>query len=146
MMGFYLCLALLAALSAGSDGAPHTRLDVLKIVWATTVGLALAHWFAVSLSARLVHDPDLHHTSGEIFGAQTVMAVMVALVATGAVLVSPIDLERLAARATAALFIGVLVGVESRAGAASARRSLMNGLLALAGGLLIAITKWYISR
>lgn len=59
MMGIYVSVALLAALSAGNDFASHTNLDVLVVVWGTTIGLAIAHWFALSLSIRLVRDPHV---------------------------------------------------------------------------------------
>ena len=49
--GVYVAICLLAALAAVSESAAEDH--VFEIVWGTTVGLALAHWFA-SVSARLV--------------------------------------------------------------------------------------------
>ena len=146
MMGFYVAVALIAALTAGSDGAEHTQLDVLGIVWGTTVGLALAHWFAMILSARVVHDPDLHHTPTEMLYSQLVMAVGVALVATVVVAVLSDDLERLGARITAAMFIAGLVGFEARTGGARRSRAAAYGLIALTIGLTIATLKWFVSK
>ncbi|HEY5148738.1 MAG TPA: hypothetical protein VIJ23_02745 [Mycobacterium sp.] len=57
MMALTVCLVLLAALTAGNDHEPHSKWDVLWIVWATTVGLVLTHCFALLLAARLVRDP-----------------------------------------------------------------------------------------
>lgn len=82
MMGFYVAVALIAALSAGNDHTAHTQLDVLRIVWGTTVGLALLHWFALVLSVHVVDDPGLHHTPSEMLGAQLMMAVGVATAAS----------------------------------------------------------------
>ena len=57
MMALTVCLVLLAALTAGNDHEPHSKLAVLSIVWATSVGLVLTHCFALLLAARLVRDP-----------------------------------------------------------------------------------------
>lgn len=146
MMGFYLSIALMAALVGGNDHEAHSQLDVLTVVWGTTIGLALAHWFAIAVSVRLVRDPDLHHTPSEILASQLMMGVAVAAVATVAVLILPEDLERLGARVTAALFIALIVQIESLAGGASLRRALGLGGVALVGALLIASVKWFIGH
>jgi hypothetical protein len=144
MMGFYVAIALLVALTAGSDHSDQSQLDVLGIVWGTTLGLALAHWFALTVSARLVNDPDLHHTPTEMLLSQIVMAVAVALLATVVVLVCPTNAERLGARLTAALFVGLLVVVESRAGGATTQRALVRGAIALGVAFAIATIKWFV--
>ena len=147
MMGFYVAVALLAALTAtGSDHAAHTKFEVLGIVWGTTVGLAAAHWFAMILSARVVHDPDLHHTPLEMLVSQLVMALAVAIIATVVVAVLSDDFERLGARITAAVFIAGLVGFELRANGATRGKAAGFGLIALAAGLTIATVKWLISK
>ena len=146
MMGFYVAVALIAALSAGSDGAEHTQLEVLGIVWGTTVGLAVAHWFAMILATRVVHDPGLHHTPLEMLYSQLVMALGIAVVATVVVAALFDDLERLGARVTAALFIAGLVGFEARSNGLSRGRALVYGLIALMIGIAIAILKWFLSK
>lgn len=70
MMGIYVSLTLLAVLLTGNDLDGHTKLDVLWLVWGTTIGLAIAHWFALVLSVRLVRDPHVHHTSMEMLLSQ----------------------------------------------------------------------------
>jgi hypothetical protein len=146
MMGFYVAVALIAALTAGNDHTEHTQLGVLGIVWGTTVGLAIAHWFAMILSARVVQDPALHHTPLEMLYSQLVMAVGVAAVASVVVVVLSSDLERLGARITAAVFIAGLVGFEARHNDLSHGRAATYGLVALAIGLAIAALKWFIGR
>ena len=146
MMGFYVAVALLSALSAGSDGAEHSQLEVLGIVWGTTVGLALAHWFATILSTRVVHDPALHHTPMEMLYSQLVMALGVAVVATLVVAVLSADLERLGARITAALFIAGLVGFEAHSNGSSRGRAATYGLIALTIGIATATVKWFLSK
>jgi hypothetical protein len=61
-MVLYLSVVLLAALVAlptgsesqegGHDGGGVHGLGLVGLVWGTTIGLALAHWFAFRLSAR----------------------------------------------------------------------------------------------
>jgi hypothetical protein len=146
MMGFYVAVALIAALSAGNDHTAHAQLDVLRIVWGTTVGLALLHWFALLLSVHVVDDPDLHHTPLEMLSAQLLMATAVAMAATVVVAALSEDLERLGARITAALFIAGLVGFETRRNGVSRGRAMAYGAVALALGLTIATVKWFIGR
>lgn len=146
MMGFYLSIALLAALTAGNDHTPHEQLDVLKIVWGTTIGLGLAHWFAITVSVRLIDDPDLHHTPLEMLYSQMAMGVLLAGVASVIVVLLPDDLERLGARLSAAVFIGVIVEIESRAGGSTLRRAVLNGVLALLVAFVIATIKWFIGK
>ncbi len=146
MMGFYLAIALLAALTAGNDHTAHTQLDVLKVVWGTTIGLGLAHWFAITVSARLVRDPDMHHTPMELLLSQMAMGTVLAAVATLVVVVLPDDLERLGVRLVAALSIGVIVEFESRAGGSSVRTAIGRGALALVVAMVVATIKWFIGK
>jgi hypothetical protein len=146
MMGFYVAIALIAALSTGSDGAEHSQLEVLAVVWGTTVGLSLAHWFAMTLAARVVHDPELRHSPLEMLSSQLVMVVGVALIATIVVAVLPEDLERLGVRLAAAIFIAGLVGFEARASGSPHRTAAAYGVIALGVGLSIATLKWLVSR
>src|SRR5436190_15511265 len=115
MMAFYLGITLLVALSVPKDSAPPPMPELLLIVWGTTLGLAVAHWFALGLAAYLVDDPGLHHSPGEMLFSQLVMAVILAVVASIAVLVVPLVQEELSSgRIAVALFVGVLVVLESR--------------------------------
>src|SRR5262245_34736965 len=76
-MALYVSICLLAALTA-----PHLAEDIgaYKIVWGTTLGLAIAHWFAFRVSAQLVaagqlrsHDADL--SAAQLTGAAAVGAL-----------------------------------------------------------------------
>lgn len=146
VMGLTVAIALLAALSAGNDTSPHSKLDVLAIVWGTTVGLALTHWFALLVTARLVSDPDIHYRPTELLISQTVMASVVAICATLVVLAVSTEFDRLGARITAAVFIGVLVSVESRTGGAARQRALAIGFGAMAIAMAIAWVKWSLNQ
>lgn len=144
MMGFTVCIALLAALTAGNDDSPHSKLDVLAIVWGTTVGLALTHWFALILSVRLVKDPTFVYKPLEMLYAQTAMAVLVATTASAIVFVVSAEVDRLGARLTAALFLAVLVGIESRSGGSSLHRAVTMAAVALVVGVSIATAKQFL--
>jgi hypothetical protein len=138
-MAFYLGITLLVALSVPADSAPPPMPELLLIIWGTTLGLAVAHWFALGLAAYLVDDPGLHHTPGEMLFSQLVMAVILAVVASIAVLVVPLVQEELASgRIAVALFVGVLVVLESRRRGHRRLRALALGVVAL--GLALAVT------
>src|SRR5262245_62548046 len=53
-MALYVAICLLAALSVVSGHGEGAHADTFKIVWGTTLGLALAHWFAFRVSSRMV--------------------------------------------------------------------------------------------
>lgn len=145
-MGFYVCVALIAALSIGNDRAGQSLVVVLEIVWVTTLLLAFTHWFAVSIAARLVADPADHHTPLEVLGAEISIASAVALAATVVVLIVPSGYERLGARVTAAIGITLIVGLELLAGGSSRWRAAGYGLAALVFGSAIATAKWFIGK
>jgi hypothetical protein len=145
MMGITVCIVLLAALTAGSDSDPHSRLDVLAIVWATTFALALTHWFAVALSMTLVNDPTFKYTRSELLVTQLGIALIVAVAASIVVLVVPQSYDRFGARMTAAVCLGVLVGTETRGGGRSVRQAVVYAAIALVIAGSIAYVKMIVS-
>ena len=146
VMGLTIALALLVALSAGSDHSPHTRTDVLEVLWATTIALGLAHWFAETLSFHLVKDPNAQFGVGEMLGAQLGIGLMIAITASIVALIVPRDYDRLGARLTAALSVGVLVSLERRSSGASVGRAVAWGAGALLAASALALVKWWIGR
>jgi hypothetical protein len=145
MMGIYVSIVLFGALTLGNDHGRHEQIDVLEVVWGTTLGLALAHWFAHTLAEKLENEPS-EHPLGWLLYAQTVMAFAVALCATVTVLVLPADLERVGARFTASLFVGVLVYRAKRLGGASRLASFLTGLVALVLEIVVSLIKWTIGH
>jgi hypothetical protein len=136
-MGLYVSITLIAALTlATGDHTPEV--DVLAIVWGTTVGLALAHWFAFVLAARIVGPAPDGTPVGRQLVVQLGAALAVAVIASVPVLLLPDDLERAGARFAAAGCIAVVAFVGSRSFGASKRRSLGAAVVALALGLLVA--------
>jgi hypothetical protein len=146
MMGITVCIVLLAALTAGSDSDPHSRLDVLAIVWATTFALALTHWFAVVLSMTLVNDPTVKYTRSELLVTQLGVAVIVAVVASIVVLVVSKTYDRFGARMAAAACLCALVGIETRGGGRTVKRAIAYAAIALVIGSSIAYVKLLVSR
>ena len=146
VMGLTTAVALLVALSAGDDSAPHGKLELLAIVWGTTVGLALAHAFAVLVSVRLVRDTTATYRPLELLMSQVAMASLVAVSASVVVMVMSTSLDRLGARITAGVFIGGLVGFESRTGGASRGRAVLLGVGVTLIAVAVATTKWFISK
>ena len=145
MMALTVCLVLLAALTAGNDHEPHSKLAVLSIVWATSVGLVLTHCFALLLAARLVRDPAYTVDLGTLLGIQLAIALVIALATTVVVLTAEGDLDRFGARASAAVFLGLIVGAESRRGGSSGSLAALWGVVAAATGPIIAAAKWVVT-
>lgn len=141
MMAFYLGLTLLVALNITRDEAPPPLQELLLVIWGTTVGLALAHWFALTLAALLVRDPTMHHTPGEMLSSQILMAVVLGLVASVVVVIVPAQAEVLAARVAVALFMGALVTSEARSNGSPLLRAVALGVAALAVAMTIATLK-----
>ena len=145
MMALTVCLVLLAALTAGNDHEPHSKWDVLSIVRATTVGLVLTHCFALLLAARLVRDPAYTVDLGTVLAIQLAIALVIALATTVVVLTAEGDFDRFGARASAAVFLGLIVGAESRRGGSSRSLAALWGVVAAATGLIIAAAKWVVT-
>jgi hypothetical protein len=140
-MALYVAICLLAALAAVKepvgDGDAHT----FELVWGTTLGLALAHWFAFRLSARLVASGAFRREDAEAAGAQLAGAVAVALLATIPVLVLPATVELDVVRLVLAAFIALVGVTVARSSGASGLRSVVYGLSILAVGAVVALVK-----
>jgi VanZ family protein len=135
-MALYTSITLLGALTVTGRGA--SEVDVLAIVWGTTVGLALAHWFAFSFAVRLVEPAAEKAELDRHLAVVLAAAAVVAAVASVPVLVLPEDLERPGARFAAAMSIGVAAFAQSRAFGAPKARAARVAVVALLLGLLVA--------
>lgn len=144
MMAFTVCIALLAVLVWGDEDVSRSERELLAIVWGTTLGLALTHWFALTLAVRLVDDPSFRYSAVEMLLAQTLMVLLVAATTSAVVVVVSPTYERFGAMVTAALFLGSLVGVESRAGGTSRGRTVGLVVVVVSVGLAIATVKRFI--
>ncbi len=140
-MALYVAVVLLAALAALGESGDDPRIDTLGLVWGTAIGLALAHYFAFRVSARLVTAGEVGREEAELALAQLAGAVAVAVLVSVPVVVLPASAELDAA-------VLVLAGLVSAAGFAVARssgaswtRSALYALVVLVIGVTIAILK-----
>ena len=129
-MALYVSLTLLTALIAiPSEDVPGT-LGTAALIWGGAAGLALAHWLAFDIAARLYsteHLDRLHRLGGPVTLAA---ALAVALVASIPIVFAPDDIAT-------ELAVCVLSGILGLAGFGVGRRSGAGLLRSLAGGLIV---------
>lgn len=148
-MALYVSIVLLATLTAlpsgaeGGDAAAHSvhGVGLVGLIWGTTLGLAIAHWFAFRLTARgfgggKVSEQDLH-----IGLAQMAGAAFVALLCTIPVIVVGGADEIRVTRFVPALIVGVAGYLAAKASGRTRSQSLILGVLVMIVGLTVAAVK-----
>jgi hypothetical protein len=134
-MALYVAVCLLAALTAMAEQADAGHVDVFKVIWGTTVGLALAHLFAFRVSARLVAAGTIRRQDAESAAAQLAGALVVVL-ATVPVLVLPGPSELDVVRDLLAAFVAAVgYAVARNAGAGRGRAAAYAATI-----LIVAVT------
>lgn len=139
-MALYVAVCLLAALVVAGEADVDHRRSILAVIWGTTLGLALAHWFAFRLSARLIAKGTVRRSDAELAIAQLCGAVLVALVATIPVLVFNGSDHQLEVTTWVVLGFVALVGYAvARVSEATMVRSLLyaSAIAVLASGVVI---------
>lgn len=139
-MALYVAICLLAALTVASHEALDHRRSVMAVVWGTTVGLALAHWFAFRLSSRLVAGGSIRRSDAELAAAQLLGSTTVAVIATVPVVLFDGEAQLDAAMWAVAASIAVVGLGVARASGASIIRSLLysSSTLVVAGFVVVA--------
>jgi len=138
-MELYVAITLMAGLVFAEHG--WDDVDIVGLVWGTTVGLAAAHWVAFSLAARFV-DPDadrglvLRQLQVQIAGA-----AVVATVASLAVLVAPEGHERFAAQIAVVGLVGFIVVRLGRSYGQPWSKCLRSAVVAVVAAALVAAVK-----
>jgi hypothetical protein len=140
-MALYVAICLLAALSVVSEAGEGHAADTFKIVWGTTLGLALAHWFAFRVSSRLVASGTIRGQDAAAAGAQLAGAAAVALLATLAILIFPDSAELDVVRVVLAVLIALAGYAVARGTGASHARSIVYGVSILVVATAIALVK-----
>jgi hypothetical protein len=149
-MVLYVSLVLLATLTAlpadgGGHGTAHKSgvhgATLVAAVWGTALGLALTHWFAFRLAARLFGGGEVREVDVEIGLAQVGGAAVVAALCTIPIVLFDDDADVEAASVVPALIIGAAGYLTSHLAGRSRRASLVLGLIALVLGLLVATVK-----
>jgi hypothetical protein len=148
-MALYVAIVLLAALAAlpaghdDQDGSIHgpVGIELLAVLWGTTIGLALAHSFAFvvatqGLGGGRLQEHDLKEASAELAGA-----MFVAAVASLPVLLFSEETEQQVVPFVLALIIGAVGYVVERLNGRTRRASVVFGVATLVVGLVAAGVK-----
>jgi hypothetical protein len=138
-MALYVSVVLLATLAALDDTTEDAEL--VALIWGTTLGLALAHFFAFRMSSRLVRGTSFHRRDLDIAVAQAGGAIAVAALCTIPVLVLRTDAEYDVVRLLLGLLLGIAGYAAGRTGGTSRLRSAVMGAATLVLGLAVAFAK-----
>jgi hypothetical protein len=138
-MALYVAICLLAALIALPE--PGVGVHVAGIIWGVTIGLAVAHWFAFRVSARLVGAGRVRQHDLESAGAQLAGGATVAILASIPVILFSEDSELLLVELVLAGFIAVVGFAVARGSGAGRARATIYALLVLVLAVAIAVLK-----
>jgi hypothetical protein len=139
-MALYVAICLLASLIViPESGVEHTH--VMGLIWGITLGLALAHWFAFRLSARMVGAGTVRSSDVELAGAQLLGAAGVAVWASVGVLLLPESAEVEGAEFLLAALISLIGFAVARGAGATLLRAVVYALFVLALAVAIAALK-----
>lgn len=152
-MVLYLSIVLLAelvALPTGHDdaGGPvqgPVGWELVAILWGTTIGLALAHWFAFRLATQGLRRGPLGKWDRLQALSELAGAAFVAASASVSVLLFQDEIEQQAVPFVLALIIGGVGYLVERASGRSRATSLLFGVIALVLGLAVATLKSVLS-
>lgn len=137
-MALYVAVCLIAALIAMPEGEEG---HVIGIVWGITIGLALAHFFAFRVSARLVGAGRVRSEDFKAAAVQLLGAAVVGLLATISALLFPESVELVAVELVLAAFIACVGYAVARVGGASPARAVISALIVLVIAVAIALIK-----
>jgi uncharacterized membrane protein len=141
----YVSVVLLAELAALPQDHIPKGWAMIALIWGTTLGLALAHWFAFSVASSAIAG-TLSRQDLEVGVAGVAGALFVALVASlPEVLFAARDAERVLLFVPAT-FIGIGGFFVARAADRSVRLSFLWALGFVFAGLTIAIVKVLLSH
>jgi hypothetical protein len=140
-MVLYVSVVLLAALVAIDTSGDMSDAELLGLIWGTTLGLALAHFFAFRVSSHLVRGSRFHRRDAELAVAQLGGAVAVAVLCSIPVVLFSRASEYDVVRLELALLLGIAGYASGRTGGASRSRSLATGAVVLVLGVTVALVK-----
>jgi hypothetical protein len=134
-MALYVAICLLATLTVASDHHVDD-FNVFAVVWGTTLGLAIVHWFAFRMSARLAAGGALRRKDVEVSAAQLGGAASVGALATIPVVLFGDSNELDAVRLVMAAFIACIGFAVARASGGSWLRAALYA----SGMVIVAVT------
>ena len=114
---------------------------VAAVIWATALGLAVAHWFAFSVAAHLFRGEGIQRIDWIEGGAEAAAAVLVALVATVPLLLLDGTGAAAASLIALAAVVTTVAYIASRIGGLSRRRAVLRGAITMALALVVAAVK-----
>jgi len=154
-MVLYLSVVLLAtfaALPVGEDvgGSNHASggvhgLSLVGLIWGTTIGLALAHWFAFRLTARAFGGGSVTDRDVKIGLAQLGGAAFVAAASTVPVLAFNDGSDVQATTFVPALIVGVAGFLVAKAAGWTKFQSLILSAVVMLVGLTVAVLKNFLA-
>jgi hypothetical protein len=137
-MALYVSVVLLAELAAIPSGELPKGWAMVALIWGTTVGLALAHWFAFTVASQAIGTGRLERQDLEVGLAGVTGALVVALVASlPEVLLPNRDAERVLLFIPASI-IGLGGFLVARAGGRTSKRSILWALAFIVAGTAVA--------
>lgn len=140
-MSLYVAVCLLAALLAVPDVSGRPVVQVVGIIWGTTIGLTLAHLFAFRVSSRLVSEGRVHPHDARIGAAQLAGSMLVAALCTVPIVVLPETAELDAVRLVLVGYVALVGYVVASSNGSPRGRSLVYAGSVLVVALAIAVTK-----
>jgi len=139
-MALYVAICLMASLLVISESdVAHAK--VWELIWGVTLGLAMAHWFAFRVSARMVGGGTVRSTDLELAVAQLLGAAGVAVLVSLGVLLLPDSVELEGAEYLLAALISLIGFAVARGAGASLFRAAVYALFVLACAVTIAVLK-----
>ena len=139
-MALYVAICLMASLIAIPESAEaHT--NVFGLIWGITLGLAIVHWFAFRVSARMVGAGKIRSSDVELAGAQLLGAAGVALVVSVGVFLVPDSVEFACAEFLLAALVSLDGFAVARGAGASLLRAVVYALAVLVCAVAIAVLK-----
>lgn len=141
-MGLYITISLLGVLTVQSPGGATTA--VLTVVWGTTIGLALAHWLAFHLTARLFAGAELPSHDRRTMAGQALAAITVAALASVPIVLLGGDGLALARTVLAGL-VGLFAFGAARRHGGGVGRALLYGFVVTLIATAVALSKYLLT-
>ncbi len=142
-MALYVAVCLLAVFIALPESGASG--NAARLVWGVTVGLAIVHIFAFSISARLVGSGEIRPVDVKSSGAQLAGAAFVALLASIPLIFLPADVEVEVVEVVLCGFVAISGYAVARAGDASRPKAVAYALVVLVVAVALAVLKNSIS-
>lgn len=138
-MALYLAIVLLAELSAWPVDVGDAAI-IVSAVWGTALGLAIAHWFAFSVSTRILWGGHENRTDRLATAGQLAAALVIATLASIPFAFGTGESAFTAASAILTVLIGIAGIRVARAGGASVvKTAVFAGAILVIAGVVVGV-------